>query len=252
MKILYISDTHTTNATLQAALQEVLAREDYDIVLGGGDWDVVPFSPQELHRLTQGKPILSVYGNHDDPNVLKFYKILLEDGTVFQAKKGDETLNVCGFGGALIRDPYTYPETWHEPEYYLTKYLELRETLREKYGPCHILVTHDSPQAIVNAEQVTTSQAEKLGIDYKAYRIALDLITILLQPILHLCGHVHSTPFTFTTIKNIEVYSSTGHEEIPVLKTIFLYGAYAIIDTLQRTIEVKKWDNFKTAFKTHF
>ena len=74
--------------------------EGVDIILSGGDFDYIPFDKSGLRELLNGVPLLTVYGNHDIPEALQFYNILMEDAQVYTF----EDIVICGLGGAVISD----------------------------------------------------------------------------------------------------------------------------------------------------
>lgn len=232
MRIGFFSDWHTSKNPSVDIIRELIEL-GVDIIINGGDWDVIPYSISELNSLREKVPIYSVYGNHDDPNILRSYGILIEDGDpIFDETTG---LTICGFGGAIIRDSYSYPETWHQPEYYLEKSLEALGKLRENLKPCNILVFHDPPKSIV--DEILLSISDTSYIDTKSYRIVFDTIIDLLQPDIVLSGHVHALPFFKT---NYYSYSfDESKKTIPIINVIsLLENTFVIIDLNKNKIEV--------------
>jgi len=234
MRILFISDPHLSPSN-DFYLENVLERENYDIILSAGDLDEVP-----KHFKKYG--INTIYGNHDDVELLAKRTNLLNElknpagANVVQV--GD--LVACVLGGAVVRDNYSYPETWHTPEDYLQGYFVIKKKLQNEYGKCDVLITHDSPLSLVEFEKQHISQKEKLNVDYKSYRDVFDVIAKLLSPKLYLCGHVHSTSVTTSIIKNFDIYSNTA--DVPVVKNIFMRDKiYTVIDLQKNKVEARDW-----------
>jgi len=127
--------------------------------------------------------------------------------------------------GAVVRDNFSYPETWHTPD---------------DYGHCDVLMTHDVPQAVINYEREKLLPPELNSVDMKSYRNVFDLIAELLSPKLYLCGHAHPTDITATRVKNFDMYSNT--KDVPVIKNIFTRdNRYAAIAPDRNAIEVREW-----------
>ena len=251
MRFVYISDMHFkggySNEFERKLLEKIITEFEPDTILSGGDWDVIPFSKEELYEILGDVPLYSVFGNHDDPNVLKYYGILL-DGVV---KIGD--IVVCGMGGAVTSDTMSYPETWFTPNEYIQKYFEILENLKEELLPCHILILHDPPKSLVDFEM----QNNIYSIDYKSYRIIFDTFIHLLRPEVCLCGHVHSTPYTFYTIKLYDICVSDHPFEVPVLKVLtssqFNYTFSVIdIDLNENYILIDVYSLLHGEFTKHF
>lgn len=256
VRFAYISDVHFgfDRVSEKIAMIEYITHEEgVDLLLSGGDFDYIPLGKDEFEDVLNGVPLLSVYGNHDRPEFLEFYGILMEDGVPYTY--GDIT--ICGFGGAVIRDTFSYPETWNTPDYYLRKYLALRDALVENLQPCDILITHESPLVVANKD------AEALGywagekIDIKSYRNVFDVIAGLLVPKIYLCGHIHSSPYTLAEILVSDYTLSPT--KIPVLRVTSLHdNTYAVIDYDEEIrIVINQFRNgeskavFETSYEKH-
>lgn len=234
MKILFLSDVHNSKRDWWKVV-DVFDSEEYDLILSAGDWDYVPVDFKKYD-------VYTVYGNHDDVDVLKKRTLLLNDLSAPAGASVEEIegLVVCSLGGAVVRDNFSYPETWHTPDDYLHGYFKILEELRNEYGRCDVLITHDSPGAVIEYEKVKLPRIDADAVDPKSYRRVFDLVADLLGPRLYLCGHVHSTSVTVTTINRFDVYGPSSNA--PVVKNIFKSGGYyTVIDLSSKSVEVKKY-----------
>ena len=231
MRIVFLSDTHVS-AAREESLEEIFEEEDYDFILSAGDWDAVP-------SFARGYPLYTIYGNHDEiPVLIKRTRLINNLKSPAGANVVDiGGLAVCALGGALIRDNYTYPKTWHTPEDYMKGYLVILDRIRNEFGKCDVLITHDSPSTIINFEKQDPNYRTNY-VDSKSYRKLFDLIAEFLSPKIYLSGHVHTFSVSTTKYTPWDVYGAT--KAIVFLKNIFLVkNTYTVIDFSKNLIEVK-------------
>ena len=231
VKIGYFSDWHTGYNPNIDILRELLSK-NVDLILSGGDWDVVPYSIEEMKKMKSEVPIYTVYGNHDDPDILRAYGILLEDGEIVNVNG----LNICGVGGAIIWDNFSYPETWRTPDYYIEKTLEIKRELSRRLIKCDILLLHEPPHRLV--KRIIEENTTKMDIlDSKSYRLVVDVMIELIRPKLVLTGHTHANPITILNYKISGIYDT--NLEIPVVNVITtINNTYTVIDTDEGKIDI--------------
>lgn len=194
MKILLISDTHTDwEKSMENTLKGIIKKTKPDLILSAGDWGVIPFSIDELKK--NDFKIKSVIGNHDNKYVLQAYGVVGNDIEIF-----DNTI-LCFLHGLPVSDTFSSEGSVVSVEEYLKKALQIRKELKKRLLHCDILVTH-------------------APITHPAVKAAVELI----QPKLHLSGHVHDSPVSIVPI-------DYGHSTGISLKLITLLGGWAVLTT---------------------
>ena len=172
MKLLAISDMH---GNLQNVIR-VLNESPCDLLLSCGDWG----DPEELdlsvmERIISLKPVLSVYGNHDDLELLSRLEntdetpALLRNGEIHEI----QGLRFAGINGIWAKS--------HRKPHYITDE-EVDEISRGLAGrSVDVLLTHGCPVGLADIIP---------GGRHGGQRCFLEAFHTI-SPRLHLCGHLH-------------------------------------------------------------
>ncbi|MFA4640224.1 metallophosphoesterase family protein [Pyrococcus kukulkanii] len=222
MRILFISDLHYTHETFHGIYQglawswllDIVYRTKPDLILSAGDWDK-GISREEFEELLREVPVLSIYGNHENMEVLKQLRnpllenkpVLIEDGEVVEVKG----IKISGISGVLSK---TGKPKRGVPRKTEEEYIEICKKLR----PVNFLLIHEAP-AIPEFEGIIKLNPHTKTVLECLKRVKADLI---------LGGHIHETPYTIHLgeFKYLRVDSSQRHR------------AYGVIDTEERRVEV--------------
>ena len=227
-RILLVSDTHISPVFEKLNVEvftRILELEDYDMIIHGGDWGVVPFDIKEINKITDETPIFSTLGNHDSEEVLKAYGILIPDGEVL--KVGG--LKICSIGGVLESPPFINLTNGRPPEYFE----KTAQRILSKTDNCDILVTHETQGRVVK----TLENVLDTGKD----RSVVDRVADEINPVIHLTGHVHAIELPPFTVINAD--GSRGKYTVARIitnETRNKYPTYAVVDVSEHVMIVKK------------
>ena len=180
MRILHISDIHGNTL----CLEEILMREEYDVVVVSGDItdfgtvDEAKWILEFIYKLS-GKIVMFVPGNCDPYRLLniefKDKPIINLHEKVYQLGK----YKFVGFGGSNITPFYSEIEfSDNEIE------SRLREILSSIAGDPMFLVTHaparNTLDVVRSGRRVGSEGLRRILDDFK--------------PLVHACGHIHESP----------------------------------------------------------
>ncbi len=172
MKIVAVSDMH---GRLEPVLQ-VLEREKPDLLLSPGDWgDAGEVDVQDFEPILSQQPVLTVFGNHDHLELLPTLRnrdgapILLENGEVRETLG----LKIAGINGIWAKS--------HRKPFYITDEEVLAIARRLASHEIDIFITHGCPIGMADLTPVNTHGGQRCFTE--AFK--------LVQPDLHLCGHLH-------------------------------------------------------------
>lgn len=172
MKIVAVSDMH---GRLSPVL-EILERERPALLLSPGDWgDAGQVEAEDIEPIIQRQPVLTVFGNHDHLDLLPLIHnrdgspVLLQNGEVRQVLG----LRVGGINGIWAKS--------HRKPFYITdeEVVDFARAIAEK--GVDILLTHGCPIGMADLTPVNTHGGQRCFTE--AFK--------LVQPKLHLCGHLH-------------------------------------------------------------
>ncbi len=173
MRMLAVSDMHGNIENVMRALDEYPA----DLVVSCGDWgDPGELDGAALEEIASRAPIVSVYGNHDDTDVLS--SVSNRDGSSILLRNGEvrrvRDLNIAGISGIWAKS--------HRKPYYVTDE-DVEEIARGLTGRrVDILLTHGCPVGLADVVP---------GGRHGGQRCFLDAFKMV-SPRLHLCGHLHA------------------------------------------------------------
>ena len=178
MKILAFSDIHRS---AKFAGQIVRAAASADLVIGAGDYATKQKGLPKIISLlkTIKVPTLLVPGNHEDCADLRYE---CSGWPHMQVLHGEATnihgLTIYGLGYEM---PQSTDASWNrfmDEEQAVT----ILEGLAANNGSCDILVTHAPPYGIADMQADGRHDGST----------ALKGFITLMQPKLHLCGHIHN------------------------------------------------------------
>jgi Icc-related predicted phosphoesterase len=172
MKIVAISDLHG----VIDPVYKVLDFEEPDLLLCAGDWGTEEeISASDIERITGRVHLLSVFGNNDRLDLLR--QLRNKDGTNILLENGSAVnylgLTIAGINGIWAKS--------HKQPWYITdeEVAEAASALRDK--SVDILITHGCP--IGMADLMPTGGRGGQRCFTEAFKVV--------QPKLHLCGHLH-------------------------------------------------------------
>jgi Icc-related predicted phosphoesterase len=225
MKILAVSDAHDISGFNN--IVDMIDKVNPDLLLSCGDWGSLRKDvrhPTEIGNMVESQivqqfvpilwkvPMFTLYGNHDELNVIEkitnehkdkyqFTKCLLPDiePMVF------EGLKILGISGNYAwRKRFPWHKSFYELDSLATM-LEMSDKLRNHLMGTHIFMSHECPDAI--------ESIAKYG------QPTLTKIIKLIKPKVAISGHVHRL--------TLEI-----HDEISYINLgMALHGDYATIDT---------------------
>lgn len=180
LRALLVSDMHGDLTHLFSAFDV----EQPDLLICAGDWGDPESVPRETYeRLLERLPIFTVYGNHDDIELLSELRnidgtpTLLRNGEVVEVK-GITLTGINGIWAKSKRKPfYVLDEEVHEAA----------NSVVLKGLSVDVLVTHACPIGIADMTPKGTHGGQKCFLD------ALKLI----RPKMHMCGHLHLPQYRY-------------------------------------------------------
>ena len=172
MRITAISDMH---GNLEKAREAVHISKP-DLLLSCGDWgDPGEIEPAEVQSIIAKAPALTVYGNHDDLEILSAARNM--DGSPVLLSPG-EIREVAGLRFAGISGIWAKS---HRMPYYVTdEDVAYQASLLAGKG-VDVLITHGCPIGLADAIP---------GGRHGGQRCFLDAFHAI-RPRVHLCGHLH-------------------------------------------------------------
>lgn len=172
MRVLAVSDMHGRLDNVLRALDESAA----DLLISCGDWgDPGEVDRSVLERIVSRVPVVSVYGNHDDIDMLA--RVANADGSPMLLANGEVRdaggLRLAGISGIWAKS--------HRKPFYITDD-EVNEIAQSLAGRgVDVLITHGCPVGIADVVPGGRHGGQKCFLD------ALDTV----RPRLYLCGHLH-------------------------------------------------------------
>ncbi|MCS7192664.1 MAG: metallophosphoesterase [Armatimonadetes bacterium] len=172
IRTLVVGDMHGQMKFVWNALNQ----EKPELLICVGDWgDKGQVEPQEYHAILKLVPVYSVFGNHDDWDLIKTLKnldgspVLLPNGEIVEIKG----IRIAGINGIWAKS--------HKKPYYITdeEVLSIAQKLAGK--EVTVLVTHSCPAGLADETPKGTHGGQRCFLD--AFKIV--------NPRIHLCGHLH-------------------------------------------------------------
>lgn len=163
---------HGQLETLWKALDE----ERPELLICTGDWgDKGQIGAESYRAILKQVPIYTVYGNHDDLDLLRELRnrdgspVLLPNGEVVEI----QGIRIAGISGIWAKS--------HKKPYYITdeEVLEIAHKLAGK--EVTVLISHACPVGLADETPKGTHGGQKCFLD--AFKIV--------NPKAHLCGHLH-------------------------------------------------------------
>lgn len=172
LKALVVGDMHGRLETVWKALED----ERPDIVICTGDWgDPGQIDTQDFRAILERTLVYSVYGNHDDMDLLQVLRnrdcspVLLPHGEFVEV----EGIRLAGISGIWAKS--------HKKPYYITDEEVLSIAQRLEGKNVTVLVTHGCPIGLADETTKGTRGGQRCFLD--AFKIV--------NPRVHLCGHLH-------------------------------------------------------------
>lgn len=172
MKIAAVSDLHGDFE----AVYELIKKEKPNMLLCAGDWGTAEeISEQDFKPIIDKVPIITIFGNNDDLDLLARLRnqdgspIFLETGKPKQIGK----LSVAGINGIRAKS--------HKKAWYITDEEVIAAAKHLVDQNVDILLTHECPVGM--ADLAPTGQHAGKPSFTQAFK--------LIQPKIHLCGHLH-------------------------------------------------------------
>jgi uncharacterized protein len=174
MKLVAAGDLHGETENLFG----VLDREQPDGMLCVGDWgDPGQIDAGTWADLLARVPVLSVFGNHDDPETLGALRN--QDGTPVLLGQGERRDGFCGLIVAGVSG--IWAKSHRLPHYVTDEDVAGWAAALAAGPPVDILLTHGCPLGVADR----TPSGRPGG-----QRCFLDLLKAV-RPRVHLCGHLH-------------------------------------------------------------
>ena len=173
MRILAASDMHRNLGVVFNAIEEIKPA----LLLCCGDWgDPGELDPAEFRSIVENVHVLTVFGNHDDVNLLSATKnsdgtpVLLNQGEVREVGE----LTFAGISGIWAKS--------HRKPYYITdEDVAHFASEIQRQGRIDVLLTHGCPIGLADVTPAGRRGGQKCFLE--AFRS--------ISPRLHLCGHLH-------------------------------------------------------------
>ena len=238
MKVLVISDLHYEKAFHRGvdesrAWEWMLSVVDYhkpDLLISLGDWGYA-VNPTEFYELLKRVRVWSIYGNHDNLEVLRslynvvtdrYEPILMGDGEIRE-------LDGVRFGAINGIVALRRRERKGVPRKHPEEFVEVAKNLK---GKADVLLLHDSPKLPLSDYERIADDARTRAVEVAVYEA---------KPKVVLCGHLHVSPYTVYRLEYgilyVRVDSSQAHRH------------YLILHTNSMAIEV--WKDVDKVFTIH-
>lgn len=210
LKALVVGDMHGRLANFWKALTS----EQPDIVISTGDWgDPGQIDTQDFQAILERTLVYSVYGNHDDMDLLQVLRnrdrspVLLPHGESVEV----EGVRLAGISGIWAKS--------HKKPYYITDEEVLSIAQRLKGKNVTVLVTHGCPIGLADETPKGTHGGQRCFLD--AFKIV--------NPKVHLCGHLHKPQLR--QLKSGQIVLNVGTTAL---------GDYAVLEISLETVSVVK------------
>ncbi|MHC1627407.1 MAG: metallophosphoesterase family protein [Candidatus Nezhaarchaeales archaeon] len=226
MKIMVISDLHYDKKVFHGideskAWEWLLSIVDYhrpDLLISLGDWGEA-INPEEFYELLKRVRVWSIFGNHENLDVLrKMYNILTDTYEPILMGDGEvrefEGLKFGAINGIVAlrrRERKGIPRK--RPE----EFIEYGKRLRDKVD---VLLLHDSPWL--------EEYAGKIARDERTAAVAIAIYEA--KPKIVFCGHLHLSPCTIHRFNYGTLYIR--------IDTSQKHKCYAILNTSSMKVEV--------------
>mgnify|MGYP001772727379 CR=1 FL=1 len=211
MKVLVISDLHYDkrvfrDADESRAWEWLLGIVDYhkpDLLISLGDWGYA-VSPAEFYELLRRVRVWSIYGNHDNLEVLRslcnvvigrYEPILMGDGEVRE-------LGGVRFGAINGIVALRRREKKGVPRKHPEEFVEIARSLK---GKIDILLLHDSPRLPL-PEYANIADDERTRAVESAVREA--------NPKIIFCGHLHISPYSIYRYEHGTLYIRVDSSQV--------------------------------------
>ncbi|MFA0766369.1 MAG: hypothetical protein BDTLLHRC_001322 [Candidatus Fervidibacter sp.] len=210
MRTLIVGDLHGQWDWLWKALE----MEKPDWLLSVGDWgDPEEVRPSDFERLLATVFVHTVYGNHDDLTLLR--NLRNRDGTPVLLPHGEiverNGIKLAGISGIWAKS--------HRQPYYITDE-EVRAIAEQLAGKgVTVLITHGCPVGLADETPKGTRGGQRCFLD--AFKIV--------QPLLHLCGHLHKPQLR--QLKSGQIVLNVGTTAL---------GDYAVVELTPNTVTILK------------
>lgn len=210
IRVLAIGDLHGHWGFLWQAVEE----EKPDLLLSVGDWgDPGQVTETDFRRLLRQVLTYTVYGNHDDIALLS--QLSNGDGTPVLLPAGVAVqvggLRLAGISGIWAKSK--------KKPYYITDEQILHAARSIERKGVQILVTHACPVGLADVTPKGTHGGQRSLLD--AFKIV--------QPLCHLCGHLHRPQMR--TLKSGQIVLNAGFGA---------QGDYALLDVTPQSVSVIK------------
>jgi uncharacterized protein len=188
--VLAVSDMHGVLDNVFKAIE----LEDPDLLLCCGDWgDPGELDAKVLADVLRKVPVLSVFGNHDDLELLR--STVNEDGTPMLLPPGcvheHGGLRIAGISGIWAKS--------HRQPFYVTDADVASQASELTGNTVDILLTHGCPVGLADIVP---------GERHGGQRCFLDAFTTI-APCIHLCGHLHISQMK--VLKNGRMVVNVGY-----------------------------------------
>ena len=190
MKLLAVGDLHGRWEPMWEALEE----EGPELVLSCGDWgDPGEVSEEDFARLTSRTYLLTVFGNHDDLELLPLVRN--RDGSPVLLGRGEVRdvmgLKIAGISGIWAKS--------HRKPWYITdeEVAQIADSLGGR--EVDILITHGCPVGLADLTPSGRHGGQRCFLD--AFRT--------ISPKVHLCGHLHRK--SIRLLKSGAVVANVGY-----------------------------------------
>lgn len=210
LKALVVGDMHGRLENFWKALTS----EQPDIVISTGDWgDPGQIDTQDFQAILERTLVYSVYGNHDDMDLLQVLRnrdcspVLLPHGEFVEV----EGVRLAGISGIWAKS--------HKKPYYITDEEVLSIAQRLEGKNVTVLVTHGCPIGLADETPKGTRGGQRCFLD--AFKIV--------NPKVHLCGHLHKPQLR--QLKSGQTVLNIGTTAL---------GDYAVLEISLKTVSVVK------------
>ena len=194
MKILFVSDVHFENQVFHGVdesrawnwLISIIDFHRPDLVLSAGDLGTA-VTVEHVDEVLKRCKFYTIYGNHDNVEVLEKTNILLKDGEVINING----LNIVGINGIISLWTPVKGSVPRKPPHV---FLDIAKKVYEKYGnSIDILLIHEVPNLPI--------YRGVLQMDWTK-DVVREVVEIV-KPKVCLNGHVHRIPYTYYKWKGI-------------------------------------------------
>jgi len=234
MRVMIISDLHYDRRVYKGIdeskawswLMEIVDYHRPNLLLSCGDWGSA-INPEEFYKLLERTTVLTIYGNHDNMDVLtKMYNIrtsnylpiLMKDGEIYKFND----LNIAGINGIIAKKKKTKKGV---PRKTVEEFLRVAEELRGKN--IDVLLLHETPYL---------PELFPFMRDDFASRTTLKVVERV-KPRLIINGHTHSGGY--------KVYSFPWRTKYIYVSSDQKEKCYLIIYSTSNDMMIEVWRNYE-------